>query len=39
MQLTGTDLCVELKRAGVGCAVYIYWFVFGFEESRLVACS
>ena len=39
VQLTGTGLCLELNRAGVGRAVNWYWFVFGTEESRCGACS
>ena len=31
MQLTGTGLCLELNRVGVGHAVNWYWFVFGTE--------
>ena len=31
MKLTGTGLCLELNRAGVGRAVNWYWFVFGTE--------
>ena len=31
MQLTGTGLCLELNRTGVGRAVNWYWFVFGTE--------
>ena len=31
MQITGTGLCLELNRGGVGRAVSWYWFVFGTE--------
>ena len=36
MQLTGTGLCLELNREGVGRAVNWYFFVFGTEQSRWV---
>ena len=39
MQLTGTDLCLELNRTGVGRAVNRYIFVFGTEKNRRGACS
>ena len=33
-ELTGTVLCLEMKRASMVRAVNRYWIVFGFEESR-----
>ena len=39
VQLTGTGLCLELNRAGVGRAVNWYWFVLGTEWSGCGACS
>ena len=34
MHLTGTGLCLELNRGGVGRAVKKHRFVFGTEYSR-----
>ena len=39
MHFTGTGLCLELKRAGVGRTVNRYGLCFGFEEVRPGACS
>jgi hypothetical protein len=39
VKLTGTGLCLELNRAGVGLAVNRYRFVFGTEYSRRGACG